>query len=235
MRKTKKTKRLRLFAALTSLLLALMCGTAPVFAETDTTVSETDVSTQTEWTDPTEPEELGSITITLTDGKAGTSKAGVVFTYAQVADWQDGLFVMRNGYESVDLNQVTTANELDEAAKTLAAKMRAEGTVKTDKDGKAALTDLQPGVYLLNVPDRGNYDLVSPALIAIPTFDEVEGVMQYDIEVIPKHTPPPDIPKTGDEQHPENWIILAVISAAGAALFLCMLFGGKQKQKKKEQ
>ena len=53
----------------------------------------------------------GNIHISLTDGKKGTKKEGVEFSYIKVADWKDGSYELTEQFEAskVDLNQIETA------------------------------------------------------------------------------------------------------------------------------
>lgn len=135
--------------------------------------------------------EKGSIEIELTDGDVGTSKEGVTFEYAKVADLSGGQYYLLDKYSDVDinLNDIDRAVELDEAANNLNEYVVADGNVVTDKEGYATISDLEIGVYLLRVSDKAGYENVTPVLVAIPTWNEVDGDMEYDVTVIPKHSP----------------------------------------------
>ncbi len=168
-------------------------------------------------------EPAGSITVTLTDGAAGTSRAGVVFEYARVADVIDGEYVLTDGYSGVDLNAVATAEEMKKAADKLAETAEPDGRVTTDGAGTAVIGDLSPGVYLIRAVQRPNYDIVSPALATIPTWDETNGEMLYNIEIKPKHTPvPPDprAPQTGDAR---PVVLMLAVFALSIFLILALL------------
>lgn len=144
----------------------------------------------------------GTITIQLEDGKAGTSKSGVVFSCEKVADIVDGDYILMEPFKDskVDLNQTEYAKDLEEAAETLSAYATKQGIrITTDKKGSAALKELEPGVYLLSVVDQKKYEKVTPTLVSIPTWNDAEKQMRYDITVIPKHSPnPTNAPQTGD-------------------------------------
>lgn len=131
----------------------------------------------------------GSIEIILTDGDIGTSKENVVFEYAKVADIVDGQYQLLEKYEDVDLNSIKYSAELDEAAQKLNEKMKAEGEIATDQKGKATISDLDVGLYLLRVSDKARYENIYPFLISIPTWNEEQGNMDFNITVMPKHTP----------------------------------------------
>ncbi|WP_305178851.1 prealbumin-like fold domain-containing protein, partial [Faecalibaculum rodentium] len=44
------------------------------------------------------------------------------------------------------------------------------------------------GVYLIYMLDAADFEFVTPFLVAIPTFNEVDGQMSYDLDVVPKHS-----------------------------------------------
>ena len=64
----------------------------------------------------------GSVTVQLTPGKEGTSVADVEFSLTKVGEIQDSTYTLLPEYEStkIDLNTLTTAEQLEGAAKTLA-------------------------------------------------------------------------------------------------------------------
>lgn len=130
----------------------------------------------------------GSIEIVLTDGDIGTSKENVTFEYTKVADLVDGQYQLLDDYGEVDLNNIQYSAELDRAAQKINELAKADQKVVTDKNGKATISDLEIGVYLLRVSDKARYENVAPVLIAIPTWNETSGNMNYNITVTPKHT-----------------------------------------------
>ena len=160
-------------------------------------------------------ERIGSIKITLVDGGINTSKEGVVFEYAKVAVLENGIYKMLDVYEgtSIKINDIKSSNEMDEVARKLNAHVIADGTVKTDKEGKAVISDLTSGVYLLRVSERAAYDSVYPVLIGVPTWNEVTKNMDYEVTVIPKHSPDePEKVVTGDNSQYMMYIGISIIS-----------------------
>lgn len=149
-------------------------------------------------------EEKGSIEIQLTNGGPNTHKENVCFQWSQVANVVDGKYELLSEYKhtNVNLNELKYANDLEKASKTLAKVEKIDGEVTTDKNGIAAIQNLPIGVYLLTVSDKAQYDNITPLLIAIPTFDEIEGKMVYNVTVQPKHTPVP--PGTIVTETPDN-------------------------------
>lgn len=178
-------------------------------------------------------EEIGSITIELSDGGAGTSKENVRFAYTKVADVVDGKYELLEEYKqtNMDLNKLEYAEDLKIAAEQLEKVAKKDGEIVTDKNGKAVIENLPIGVYLLNMSDRGIYDNVTSLLVAIPTFDETNGQMDYDVTVTPKHTPiPPETVKTGDENGLEKWLFVC-----GASAVMISILGGGYYVRKREQ
>lgn len=140
--------------------------------------------------------ETGSITVALEDGVAGTSTEGVEFELIKVGDVIDGLYEYTEDFadEKTDLNKVEKADEMEELAIRL-NKIANENKITgisdiTDNTGKIVFKELKVGIYLLRVTDYNEYEYVEPTLISIPTYDEdVQNSMNFDVTVIPKHTP----------------------------------------------
>ena len=140
--------------------------------------------------------ETGSITVALEDGVAGTSTEGVEFELIQVGNVVDGLYEYTEDFsdEKTDLNKVEKADEMEELAIRL-NKIANENKIAgisdiTDNTGKLVFKELKVGIYLLRVTDYNEYEYVEPTLISIPTYDEdVQNSMNFDVTVIPKHTP----------------------------------------------
>lgn len=140
--------------------------------------------------------ETGSITVALEEGVAGTSTEGVEFELIQVGNVVDGLYEYTEDFsdEKTDLNKVEKADEMEELAIRL-NKIANENKITgisdiTDNTGKLVFKELKVGIYLLRVTDYNEYEYVEPTLISIPTYDEdVQNSMNFDVTVIPKHTP----------------------------------------------
>lgn len=171
-------------------------------------------------TQAVEPQK-GSVEITLTDGEEGTRKENVTFEFAKVADLIDGEYHLFQEYEktNVNLNHIEYSSELNEAAQKLDKLVTAKDDVKTDAEGKALINDLDVGVYLLRVSDKARYENVYPVLISIPTWNEEEGNMNYDITVIPKHSS--DKVVTADNHLYGEYIVLFVISFILLVVLTC--------------
>lgn len=145
-----------------------------------------------------ETERTGSIEIQLTEGKKGTTISGITFYCIPVAEIIGGEYELLEEYaqSGIDLNKIENTEQLNLAALNLAEIASGGSSVRTDSKGNAVFKDLEVGVYLIKAEDNEAYDVVTPTLLAIPTWNEGSGEMDYDITVIPKHTPRPDTPTT---------------------------------------
>lgn len=141
---------------------------------------------------------LGSILVHLNDTDNLLPKQEVEIALVKVAD------ITGQGYEltplfeesGINLMEIETAEDLMEASillKNLVPENAEVSSLKTDENGQCIFENLEVGVYLLYPLDTAEYENISPLLIAIPTFDEVEGQMQYNVTVYPKHSPNPSI------------------------------------------
>ena len=139
-------------------------------------------------------QEKGSIHVELEETKDRLSREGVELSLVRVADIQDGSYVLDEPYRSadVDMNDIKTAEGLQEAADTLRPLVKSPLQAKrTDAQGIVDFTDLKVGVYLLYVSDQAGYETIQPTLISVPMWDETAKQMNYHIEVFPKHAPLP--------------------------------------------
>ena len=139
-------------------------------------------------------QEKGSIHVELEETKDRLSREGVELSLVRVADIQDGSYVLDEPYRSadVDMNDIKTAQGLQEAADTLRPLVKSPLQAKrTDAQGIVDFTDLKVGVYLLYVSDQAGYETIQPTLISVPMWDETAKQMNYHIEVFPKHAPLP--------------------------------------------
>ena len=132
----------------------------------------------------------GSITIKLADTQNNQSKENVEFSISKIADIEDGLYKVKEDYKSVevDLNNVKTANDLELAAELFKKVATTDNLMKTNVNGECNIDDLDVGVYLVYAKNIANYDNITPFIVSIPSWNETDKSMSYDIEVIPKHT-----------------------------------------------
>lgn len=171
--------------------------------------------------------ETGSIEISLTDGAEGTEKEGVIFAYAKVAELINGEYEAVKKYDAgIDFNKLNTALELESAAERVKEKVKnPDGRVITDANGETEIQNLEMGMYLVYVVDQAKYETVLPFLVSIPTWDEENQSMNYQMHVIPKHEPllpdTPEAPQTNLDGKQWKYLALAVGSVMLAVLVLC--------------
>lgn len=173
-----------------------------------------------------EAAEVGRIHIFLEEEKAETQRQGILFSYTKVADWSEGSFEMKENFRDsgVNLNQIETAQQQEDAAKKLSLVQKvADGSKLTDNKGEAVLANLEPGVYLLEGKETKKYGRITPFLVTIPTWDEESGQMIYEVSAFPKHTPKVEVEenvKTGDQDWKIEYGFWAILSAGGVILSL---------------
>ena len=138
-------------------------------------------------------EQRGRIEIVLTEGE------NVTFEYAKVADLINGEYHMLQKYEKsdIELNGIVDSSKLGDLAQKLNEYVVEGEKVTTDEKGKAYVENLEAGAYLLRASDEANSEYAYPVLISVPTWNEEEESMNYDITVIPKRSS--DKVVTGDE------------------------------------
>ena len=178
----------------------------------------------------------GSITIKLADAKNNQSKEGVEFSISKIADIEDGLYKVKEDYKGVevDLNNIKTATDLELAANLFKKVVSTDNILTTDKNGKCTIDDLDVGVYLLYATDISNYENITPFLVSIPSWNEADKTMSYDINVIPKHTKiieeeKPKVPATGYDNKAYLYLGVGTCLLIGSSI----LFFGVGKKKKK--
>ena len=179
----------------------------------------------------------GSISIELEDAEKTKDKSNVKLSVNKVADVIDGEYKLTRDYSSsdLDLNVITKANDLESAANKLAKLSKVnENILTTDESGKGKIENLEVGVYLVNAVDIANYENITPFLISIPTWSEVDNNMIYDVNAIPKHSPIPEVKTSGvPDTSYNNKTNIYLGLAAGCALLASVSFLSKNKTKKK--
>ena len=168
----------------------------------------------------------GSITIKLADTQNNKSKEGVEFSLSKIADIEDGIYKVKEDYKSVeaDLNNIKTANDLELAAELFKKVATTDNLMKTNVNGECNIDDLDVGVYLVYANNIANYDNITPFIVSIPSWNETDKSMSYDIEVIPKHTKvvkkeKPKVPATAYDGSSIYLVLGSVGLIGSAALF----------------
>lgn len=112
-----------------------------------------------------------------------------VVTCTKVGNMVNGIFVLEDGYgeSQVNLNELKTARELEEAADILMKYERSGNIFPLDEEGNVLIQDLEEGVYLIHGYGETKKE-ISPTLVFLPTWMEKEKELQYNITVVPKYS-----------------------------------------------
>lgn len=128
-------------------------------------------------------------------------------------------------------------NSLDEAAKKIASLVEEKtASERTDNQGVASF-DVEQGVYLVCVRGEEGYGQVSPFLVNLPYYENINGEIQgpvYNVNVKPKASPPdnnnpseppekpeeetPNEVQTGDDTQWEIYFVIAILAAAAGVI-----------------
>ena len=116
----------------------------------------------------------------------------------------------------ININEIYTAADMEEATKKFAASGAEAEDKKTDYDGEVAFENLEAGVYLLKADTVDENYRISEALVSVPMWNEALGKMEYEVSVFPKQTKrqekevsKTDIPKTGIQDNVCWYLVLA--------------------------
>ncbi len=104
----------------------------------------------------------------------------------KVGNMQEGEFVLYDSYakSKIDLHALKNASQMAEAARMLDA-YKKSGAVYSSEQGEVLISDLEEGVYLI-CGFRELKEKMAPTLVFIPTWNEAEEEMLYDVTVVPK-------------------------------------------------
>lgn len=187
---------------------------------------------------PVDSKERGSISIELEETSKKVSRKDVKLNLVRVADVVNGEFILLDTLKEsgVDLNSIKSANELEVAASKLKEYTGSGDILVTDENGLTEAKDLETGVYLIYPIDTAKYDNISPLLVSIPTMGD-DGLLSYDIKVLPKHTPKPEvtkpaIPQTGYESNIGSYALafIGFLACFGIIFFIGRKFILKDKK-----
>lgn len=138
----------------------------------------------------------------------------VLICCSKVGNMENGEFVLESPYleSGVNLNVLRSAVQLEKAAKRLSSYSDSGFLIETDSEGIAFLNDLEEGVYLINSFENKNQEAVLPTLFFLPTWDETEQTMLYDVTILPKFGEKNNIPETGDGAKSAAWAAIFMLS-----------------------
>lgn len=168
--------------------------------------------------------QYGSVRVQLAEGEKGTSYEGVVLSCTKVASVVNGNYILTENFHEagVDLNSLQNTKDLEDTVGKLEGILegkKPEMIQKTDHHGQSVFEHLEPAVYLIRAEDTAKYEKIMPSMVSVPFWDEMTGEMQYQVSVIPKHSPhsseePPEKPA------PQTNVSSPVLRYFGAALIL---------------
>lgn len=141
-------------------------------------------------------EKSGSIKIILEDVESDMSKKDVEFAITKIADIIDGTYIILDEFSDydIDLNDIQTAEQLRNAAKQMKRYISVNDHIgKTNEEGILEFNELSVGVYLIHATNINEYELIEPTIVSLPIFNESNGEMDYEITILPKHSPLPII------------------------------------------
>ncbi len=182
-------------------------------------------------------EKAGRIQVILPESWDATKREGIPFSCTKIGEVKDGIYEILPQYEStaIDLNNLSTAQELEEAAKHLEGfGMQCDVTFETDVSGSVIFSGLEEGVYFVQAETGEQCDMVNPTIVAIPEFDEQSKTMSYEITIKPKHVAREQVnkrsaPQTGVETNARGYLM------AGSGCFVIAgIIGVVEWRRKKE-
>lgn len=165
-----------------------------------------------------EQEQTGMIQMTLPEDWKNMKKEGIILGCTKIGDIENGEYKILPIYDlaGIDLNNIKTSLELERISKQLEAfGVEPEQNRQTDATGKVVFEQLDEGIYFIQAEKSNEYDLITPMIVVLPSWDETEGKMSYEIKVSPKHVP---IEKVGKDMAPQTglktgawkWVIVGI-------------------------
>ena len=138
---------------------------------------------------PVQASTNASITIELQDSIDNLSKENVEFEIVQVAKYEDGYYVLNEGFQdlNVDLNKELKAEQIEELCNVIKKKSVEGVKVKTNHEGIVKISNIEKGMYFIDPIDISEYDNISSMLVSVPEWEMNELI--YDVVVYPKHSP----------------------------------------------
>ena len=126
-----------------------------------------------------EQEQTGMIQMTLPEDWKNMKREGIVFGCTKIGEIENGEYKILPIYDlaGIDLNNIKTSLELDRVSKRLEEfGVEPEQRIQTDATGKVVFEQLEEGIYFIQAEKSNEYDLITPMLVALPSWDETEGM-----------------------------------------------------------
>ena len=132
----------------------------------------------------------GKIQVELSEDWKNMKKEGIVFGCTKIGTIENGEYKILSIYEStaIDLNNLKTSTELDQASKRLEGfGVEPDWKKQTDVTGSVRFEQLEEGIYFIQAEKSPEYDVIMPTIVALPEWNEIDGKMSYEISIQPKH------------------------------------------------
>lgn len=133
----------------------------------------------------------GSITLLVSK-----DASGVELTLWKVADYQDGKYILANGFENsgISVANLNDASQAQEAADQFTAYaiekgIKSYGVQKADESGQIIFDNLPAALYLAGETSGADIMKVQGALVPVPYLGE-NGSAVYDAQISPKYSFP---------------------------------------------
>lgn len=174
----------------------------------------------------------GEILVRLLEETERTGKEGIVFFCAKAASMENGKYILTEEYQDsgADLNEIQHAEDLNLVIEQLSACEVTGMSGTTDQAGEVRFQNLAPGAYLVWAEEDSDYDIIEPAIAAVPIYDTESGQMTYRAEVEPKHTArvkADPSPKTGVDESVVLYMTGGMLCISGAVL---LALAGRRKK-----
>ena len=146
----------------------------------------------------------GSVTISIPTSENKDPK-GIEFSICKVGDIVEGQYVLRSDYKkmNVDLNGIDNKDTYKDAIKVFSNAVidnKSKKNYCADENGIINIEDLDEGVYYISSDGREDYGIISPVIITIPKWNEINNTYEYDLLCEPKVSSEiKKTPKTGDD------------------------------------
>lgn len=133
----------------------------------------------------------GSLTISMTyEGQAVSGGSLELYRVGDVSE-DDGNFSFTLSSEfagsGVSLDDVEAAGLADDLAAYATAQGISGSVYEVDGNGNVSASGLTLGLYLVTQPEAADgYEAITPFLVSVPMYDEVNESYVYDVDATPK-------------------------------------------------
>lgn len=182
--------------------------------------------------DETSTELDGAIHVKMEKYSPKSENEYISFCLTKVGEISNGEYIFHTKYikskerYSIDTSALIIGEAVEEMLKQVDPEM--EGVI--NEKGELVFDHLEDGVYLLYPKTKYEHMDIEPSLVSIPIYNEINGKMDFKVEVYPKYSLKTShleiVPKTGDEMQGETYILLGICSVM--AIFALLLIKKKK-------